>query len=152
MEPIAPPGPKLADLWSLAGKVAVVTGGARGIGQTTCFRLAEAGAHVAVADSNEAGAQETAAAVRDAGGSAEPLTVDITDASAVNAGINRLAEKHGRIDILVNNAGIFPMRTFMESDDALWQKTYDINVMGAMRCTRACAPHMAKAGGGAVVN
>jgi len=151
-EPITRPSPKLTDLISLAGKVAIVTGGARGIGQTTAFRLAEAGAHVGIADTNEAAANETAAAIRDIGGSAEGFLVDVTDAAQVTERIDALAAKHGRLDVLVNNAGIFPMRTFADSDDALWMKTYDVNVMGSMRCTRAAAPHMAKSGGGSIIN
>src|SRR5256885_2193003 len=62
------------------------------------------------------------------------------------------ASLRGRLDILVNNAGIFPIIPFFEGDDELWRKTLDVNVMGSMRCTRAAAPHMAKSGGGAVVN
>ena len=149
---ITPPAAKLADLYGLGGKVAIVTGAARGIGQAAAFRLAEAGAHVVVADTNEAGAQATAAAVRDQGGAAEAAVVDVSDAAQVTTAVNRVAEKHGRLDVLVNNAGIFPFRPFFETDDALWQKTYEVNVMGAMRCTRAAAPLMAKGGGGAVVN
>jgi 2-deoxy-D-gluconate 3-dehydrogenase len=151
-EAIVPPPHKLTDLYGLAGKVAIVTGAARGIGQATAFRMAEAGAHVVVADFNEAGAQATAAAVRDHGGSAEAAALDVSDAAQVTATIARIAEQRGRIDVLVNNAGIFPFRPFFESDDALWQKTYEVNVMGAMRCTRAVSQHMAKQGGGAVVN
>ncbi|MDB4967069.1 MAG: oxidoreductase, short chain dehydrogenase [Myxococcales bacterium] len=151
-EPITLPATPLAELYGLKGKVAFVTGGARGIGQAAAFRLAEAGAHVVIGDSNQEGAVATAAAIRDRGVSAEGVGLDVTDASGVTATINRVAEKHGRFDVLVNNAGIFPFRPFFESDDALWQKTYEVNVMGAMRCTRAAAPHMARAGGGSVVN
>jgi 2-deoxy-D-gluconate 3-dehydrogenase len=151
-EDFVAPSTPLAELVSLKGKVAIVTGAARGIGQAAAFRLAEAGAHVAVADSNEAGALATAAALRDRGLLAEGLALDVTDAPGLTAAINRVAEQRGRIDVLVNNAGIFPFRPFLESDDELWKKTLDVNVMGAMRCTRAIAPHMAKAGGGAVVN
>jgi 2-deoxy-D-gluconate 3-dehydrogenase len=149
---IVPPSPSLAELIRLTDQVAVVTGAARGIGQTTAFRLAEAGAHVVVADTNEAGATATAAAIRDRGGSAEGVLVDVTDTAGVNAAFNRIAEQRGRLDILVNNAGIFPIVPFFEGDDELWRKTLDINVMGSMRCTRAAAPHMAKSGGGSVVN
>jgi 2-deoxy-D-gluconate 3-dehydrogenase len=141
---------QLADLISLKGKVAIVTGGGRGIGQATCVRLAEAGAHVAVVDMNEADAATTANQIRDAEGSAEPIIVDITDGNAVKNAFDKVAQRHGRIDVLVNNAGIFPMRPFMESDDALWQKTLDVNVMGSMRCIRAAAPHMKD--GGSVIN
>ena len=144
---------QLADLISLKGKIAIVTGGGRGIGQATCARLAEAGAHVTVVDLNEADAAATANQIRDAAigsASAEAVILDITDGSAVKNAFDKIAQKHGRIDVLINNAGIFPMRPFMESDDALWQKTYDVNVMGSMRCIRAAAPHMKD--GGSVVN
>src|SRR5206468_8494919 len=152
-EAITPPATPLAELYGLTGKVAIVTGGGRGIGQATAFRLAEAGATVIVADANAESALATAAAIRDRGGAgAEGVALDVTDAAAVTATINRVAEKHGRLDVLVNNAGIFPFRPFFESDDALWQKTYEVNVMGAMRCTRAAAPHMQRAGGGSIVN
>ncbi len=140
----------LSDLITLKGKFAVVTGGGRGIGQATCLRLAEAGAHVAVVDMNESDAAETARQIRDQGGSAEAAILDITDGAAVKNVFQHLGQKHGRLDVLVNNAGIFPMRSFMDSDDAIWQKTLDVNVMGSMRCIRACAPHMKD--GGSVVN
>jgi 2-deoxy-D-gluconate 3-dehydrogenase len=149
---IVPPSPSLADLIKLTNQVAVVTGAARGIGQATAFRLAEAGAHVVVADTNEAGAVATAAAIRDKGGSAEGIALDVTDSAGVNAAFARIAEQRGRLDILVNNAGIFPIIPFFEGDDELWRKTLDVNVMGSMRCTRAASAHMAKSGGGSVVN
>jgi 2-deoxy-D-gluconate 3-dehydrogenase len=152
-EPIVPPATPLAELYGLKGKVAFVTGGARGIGQATAFRLAEAGAYVVVADANQEGAVATAAAIRDrSAAGAEGVGLDVTDVAAVTSTINRVAEKQGRLDVLVNNAGIFPFRPFFESDDALWQKTYEVNVMGAMRCTRAVAPHMERAGGGSIIN
>jgi 2-deoxy-D-gluconate 3-dehydrogenase len=141
----------IAELYSLAGKVAIVTGGGRGIGQATCQRLAEAGAHVAVLDLNEKDAAETAGMIRDQGRSAEAVVVDVTDGVAVKAAVAHVASKNGRLDVLVNNAAIFPMRPFLESDEALWHKTLDVNVMGVMRCTHAAASHMA-ATGGAVVN
>jgi 2-deoxy-D-gluconate 3-dehydrogenase len=142
----------LAQLWRLDGRVALVTGGARGIGQAIALRLAEAGAHVAIADTNETEAAATAQAVRAAGGSAEPLLLDVTDGAAVTAAVDRVAAAHGRLDVLVNNAGIYPMRPFLDADDALWQRTLDVNVMGTMRCTRAAAPHLARGGSGAIVN
>jgi 2-deoxy-D-gluconate 3-dehydrogenase len=151
-EPVNFPATKLADLYRLDGKVAIVTGAARGIGQVTAARLAEAGAAVVVADLDEAGAQATAAAIRDRGGAAEAAQLDVSNAADVATVIGRIGEQRGRVDVLVNNAGIFPFRSFFDSDDALWQKTYEVNVMGAMRCTRAVASHMGKAGGGAIVN
>jgi NAD(P)-dependent dehydrogenase (short-subunit alcohol dehydrogenase family) len=149
---VEPPKQKLNELYSLANNVALVTGGGRGIGQSVSFRLAEAGAHVVVADISEATAVDTATAIRDWGGSAEPLKLDVGDGAAVTAAIDEVATRRGRFDILINNAGIFPMRSFLASDDALWHKTLEINVMGTMRCIRAAAPHMAKSGGGSIVN
>jgi 2-dehydro-3-deoxy-D-gluconate 5-dehydrogenase len=150
---IESPSPKLASLIDLAGKVAIVTGGGRGIGQAIALRLAEAGAHVAVADNDRAGAEETAAAIREQGRSASALALDVTDAAGVGAAIDSVATEKGGIDLLINNAGIFPMRGFLASDDALWQRTFDVNVMGIMRCTRAAVPHMAKRGdSGAIIN
>lgn len=143
---------KLVDLLNLKDRVALVTGAARGIGQAIAFRLAEAGAHVAVADTNEPAAIETVATIRDTGGSAEAMLLDVTDGAQVTSCIDGLAARKGRLDILVNNAGIFPMRPFLDSDDALWMKTLEVNVMGVQRCARAAAPHLGRAGGGSIVN
>ncbi len=144
--------PSIADLLNLKERVAFVTGAAQGIGRAIAERLGEAGAHVAVADTNQTEAAATVAAIRQAGGSAESVLVDITSSAAVQSGIDNVCTSKGRLDILVNNAGIYPMRTFAESDDALWQKTLDVNVMGTMRCCRAAVPHMQKSGGGTIVN
>src|SRR5262245_44581268 len=97
--------PSLSSLLDLRGKVAFVTGGAMGIGQALAARFAEAGAHVVVADRDEKAAQETAAALRDAGGSVEAAHLDVTDGPAVTSVIDRVARAHGRLDHLVNNAG-----------------------------------------------
>lgn len=142
---------KLTDLLNLSGKTAVVTGAAMGIGQAIAIRLAEAGAHVAVTDYNEQAAQETATSICESGGSAEAWCMDVTDADAVQTVIERIGKDRERIDILVNNAGIYPMHPFLTLEDALWQKTLDINVIGVARCIRAAIPQMLKAGG-AIVN
>jgi 2-deoxy-D-gluconate 3-dehydrogenase len=144
--------PSIPQLLDLTGRVALVTGGGRGIGQAISQRLAEAGAHVAVMDMNERDAAETAGQLRDKGKSAEAVVVDVTDGVAVKNAIDHVAGKAGRLDVLVNNAAIFPMRPFLESDESLWHKTLDVNVMGVMRCTHAAAKHMGASGGGAVVN
>ncbi len=136
---------RLPDFLNLSGKTAVVTGGAVGIGQAIAARLAEAGAHVAVCDLDAKGAEAAAAAISAQGGSATGRGMDVTDAAAVSAVIDQLAAERGQIDILVNNAGIYPMRPFLKSDDALWQKTMEVNVLGASRCARVALPHMLKA-------
>ncbi|MEH1886823.1 SDR family NAD(P)-dependent oxidoreductase [Nostoc sp.] len=143
---------KLANLLDISGKTAVVTGAAMGIGQAIATRLAEAGAHVVVTDYNEQAAQETATSIRESGGSAEAWFMDITDTDAVQTTIERIGKDHDGIDILVNNAGIYPAHPFLTSEDKLWQKTLDVNVMGVVRCIRATIPQMLKAGSGAIIN
>src|SRR5262245_57901531 len=101
---------RLEELYRLKGKVAIVTGGGRGIGQAICARFVEAGAHVAVLDVNEADAGQTAAQLREAGGSAEAVVVDVRDAQAVQNAVDTIAARAGRLDVVVNNAAIFPMR------------------------------------------
>jgi NAD(P)-dependent dehydrogenase (short-subunit alcohol dehydrogenase family) len=92
---------------SLKGRVALVTGGASGLGRATCLALAEAGAHVAVADVNAAGSEQTRAMVADAGGSADVLELDVTDDASRRAAVEQLFDRHGdAFDILVNVAGI----------------------------------------------
>jgi 2-deoxy-D-gluconate 3-dehydrogenase len=156
MNATAAPFYSLSELLNLGGKTALVTGGAMGIGQAIALRLATAGAHVAICDLDEKGAIETAVEIGKGGGSAEARRMDVADAAAVTETIEKLAETRGGIDILVNNAGIYPMCPFLKSDDALWQKTLEVNLLGAVRCTRAVLPHMQKSAasgrGGAIVN
>jgi len=139
------PQTRLAKLLDLSGCTAIVTGGAAGIGQAIALRLAEAGAHVVVCDLDEAGGQATSQAAKSAGHSAAFQKLDVADAGAVAAAVESLAGERGRIDILVNNAGIYPMRPFAKSDDSLWQKTLEVNLLGAVRLCRAALPHLQKA-------
>src|SRR4051794_35745998 len=113
---------KLGEFWSLTGKTALVTGGAVGVGKAIALRLAEVGAHVVVADMNEEQSQKTAALIAKNGGSAEVARMDVTDGAAVKSVIDKVAADRGKLDVLVNNAGIYPMRPFLEVDDALWEK------------------------------
>lgn len=147
-----PSNTKISELLDLRAKTAIVTGGAMGIGQAIAARLAEAGAYVVVIDIDPAAAEETVAQIRHHGGEATAEHLDVTDAAAVQATIDRIAMQRGHIDILVNNAGVFQRRAFLETDDALWSRTLDVNIMGVVRCTRAAAPHMLKSGHGSVVN
>src|SRR5437660_408831 len=113
---------KLSELLDLSGKTALVTGGAAGIGQAICSRLAEAGAH------------RTAGELRERGCSAEAHRMDVADAAQVSEVIERLTAARGGVDIVVNNAGVYPMRPFLQSDDALWLRTMEVNLLGAVRC------------------
>lgn len=125
-----------------AGLVAVVTGGASGIGATTAALLAARGATVAVLD-REAGAPV-------AGGPA--LVADVTDDAAVRAAIDEVAATCGGIDILVNNAGIGAAGTVADNGDDEWHRVLDVNVLGMVRVSRAALPYLRRSTRAAIVN
>ena len=131
----------------LDGKVAIVTGGARGIGRAICQALAEAGAKVVVADLRYEDAQDTAQAV---GGTA--VALDVTDFSNLASAANDVAQDLGGIDILVNNAGIFNMASIDKITPEDYLRQYDVNVGGTLFACQAVAPHMKKRGGGSIIN
>ncbi|MCY4240535.1 MAG: L-iditol 2-dehydrogenase [Rhodobacter sp.] len=131
----------------LAGKVALVTGGARGIGRAICESYAREGARVAVADLLEADARETAAAI---GGMAVPM--DVTDIASIRAGVAQVEGAWGGIDILVNNAGVFNMASIDRITPEDYRRQYDVNVGGTIFACQAVIPSMRKRGGGAIVN
>jgi len=133
------------------GKVAIVTGGARGIGAAIARRLAQDGAHVALTyQQSSAAAEALVAHIQAAGGSAEAIRSDAADPAAIQAAAARVAQEHGRIDILVNNAGIAlfaPVDEFSLDD---FDKTVAVNVRGVFAGVKAVLPHMGQ--GGRIVN
>jgi 3-oxoacyl-[acyl-carrier protein] reductase len=135
----------------LDDQVAVITGGARGIGLGIASELAAAGAHVVLADLDQDVAEEAAAALRADGRSAEAVSTDVTDRRSVDALAARLLSAHGRIDILAANAGIYPSTGFASIDDATWDRVMDINVKGALHAAQACLPSMLARGYGRIV-
>ncbi|MDR5771851.1 MULTISPECIES: 3-hydroxybutyrate dehydrogenase [unclassified Caballeronia] len=135
----------------LDGKTAVVTGAASGIGRAIAITLAQAGAAVAIADLNQSGADTVAAEIREKGGKAIGIAMDVTDENAVNQGIDRVAADLGSVDILVSNAGIQivnPIENYAYSD---WKKMMAIHVDGAFLTTKAALKHMYKDDRGGVV-
>jgi len=131
----------------LAGQVAVITGGASGIGAATARRFAAEGARVALLDRDADGAEAVASEV---GGTAH--AVDVRDPAAVDDAIGTVMAGGGRIDVLVNNAGIGDLRPLHTVDDKLWHRLIDVNLTGTFNATRAVVPHMLAGGGGAIVN
>jgi NAD(P)-dependent dehydrogenase (short-subunit alcohol dehydrogenase family) len=139
--------------FQLPGRVAIVTGGARGIGLCTAEALAEAGGRVTLWDRDAAelkAAQASLAAKGYAVGAAE---VEVTDSAAVDAAAADVAAREGRIDVLVNNAGIARSEIAAEDmEDERWLNVIDVNLNGAFWCARACGRAMLAQGSGAIVN
>lgn len=138
---------------SLAGRVALVTGGSRGIGAATCRRLAGAGARVVVNyASNAAAAQEVVAAIVAAGGQAEAVAADVADDAAAGALVQGVLDRHGRLDVLVNNAGIIKDGLLLTMRPEHWRRVQAVDVDGVFHATRHALGAMWKQGGGSVVN
>ena len=140
---------------SLAGKVAIVTGGSRGIGRAYVEALANAGAAVLIADVLEAEGAATVDAVKAKGQKAAFCKVDVSSLEATEAMAKAAADEFGGIDILVNNAAMFAsLKGGPMSDISIerWDKTMAVNIKGPWLCMRAVVPYMRKRGGGAIVN
>lgn len=131
---------------NFTGKVAIVTGGASGIGQATVERLLREGSRVAVFDRNEPAAFEAA------GERVLSARVDITDQTTIDAGVVEVLKRWAKIDVLVNSAGVGAAGTVLDNDDDEWRRVYEINVLGTVRVIRAVLPHLIATGAGAVVN
>ena len=136
----------------VAGKIALVTGGAQGIGEATAKLLGAEGAFVYVADRNAQGAQRTAQAIRDAGGQADARTVDMGDAGQI---ASMAASLGGRIDILVNNAAAVHLDAVdlnvVDADMEVWDEAIRVNLTGVMLACKHVIPIMLANGGGAIV-
>lgn len=149
------PAPPSIDDWGrlLEGRVAVVTGGAGGIGGAISSLFAEHGAHVEIVDSDAASASERVAAIEDAGGSARAHVADVRDADAVAGVARSILEVHPHVRVLVNNVGDYrPLVRFRDSTPESWQAMYDINLVHMFAMTRALLDSMIEGGGGSIVN
>ena len=138
----------------LAGKVAIVTGGGRGIGRSIALRFAAEGAAVAIAGTGGEQLEATAHAIgARGGGRALALVVDVADEAAVIRMIDETMRACSRLDILVNNAGIAgPTAPVAATDRAEWERTLAVNLTGAFLCAKHAIPHLAAAGGGRIIN
>jgi NAD(P)-dependent dehydrogenase (short-subunit alcohol dehydrogenase family) len=135
--------------FDLSGKVAVVTGGNRGLGETWVRSLVEVGATVVIAARDDARSQETAGRIGDG---VDVVHVDVRDAGDVRRALDTVVERHGRADILVNNAGACIHRPALEVTEEEWEQVVDINLNGLWRCSQTFGGHMVERGGGVIVN
>ena len=125
----------------LANKVAVVTGGARGIGKAISELYAQEGATVVIWDLLDVG-EETAAGIRKRGGKATFTKISVTDKEALTVEAKRIFDTHGRLDILANNAGIVKDKSFLKMTEADWDAVMNVNLKGVFLCTQICVPYM----------
>lgn len=139
-------------LFSLEGKVALVTGASRGLGKAMAEGLAVAGATVVLAARDAAKLEEVAAQIRGNGGKADVEAFDLTDEPAVIAAVPNILKRHGRLDILLNNAGICVWQPFMDSTMDVWRRTIDTNLTAIYLLARETARPMLAQKSGRIIN
>jgi 3-oxoacyl-[acyl-carrier protein] reductase len=140
------------EAFSLAGRVAVVTGAGGGLGEGICLSLAGAGAAVACVDLTEEKSRVRSEQVQAAGGTAIPIVADVSRKQSTEAMAAEVVNALGGIDILVNNAAIYPSRPWTEITEEEWDAVLAVNVKGYFLCARACHPSMVARGHGRIVN
>ncbi len=144
-------------IWEVNGmrlkdKVALITGGGRGIGATTAFLFAEEGARVGIVDLREEGLKEVAAEATQKGFQFKTFVGDVSKKAEIEGVMESLVQELGRIDVLVNNAGIAISRPFLEKSVEDWVKTLEVNLIGVFLCSQAAAPYMLQQKSGKIIN
>lgn len=139
-------------MFELTEKVAVVTGGARGLGRSLSMTLAKQGAKVVIADVLVEEARKTAQDIVQDGGQATAVTADVTDLNSIKSMLDRVHEVYGLVDILVNNAGWDKMSPFSETTPAFWDKVIAINYKGVLNCVYAVMGDMVARNSGKIIN
>src|SRR4051812_19203938 len=138
---------------TLEGRVALVTGGGRGLGRAIAHALAAAGAPVAVGARSTHEVDGVAGELREAGRAALSVPLDVAQTDSIDNAVRRVGDELGPIDVLVNNAGVvWPLGKLLAVDQQEWERSIDINVFGAVRCIRAVLPGMLDRGYGRIVN
>ena len=137
----------------LSNKVAIITGGARGIGRATALRFAEEGCKPVIVDVRESEAGETLKQIADRKSEGIFVQCDVSDSSQVNKMVDTVISKYGKIDILINNAAVSPPeRPFIEITEEEWDRVLGVNLKGAFLCCKAVVPHMMEKKYGKIVN
>jgi NAD(P)-dependent dehydrogenase (short-subunit alcohol dehydrogenase family) len=136
----------------LSTRVAIVTGGANGIGRATALLFGREGARVVVADRDAAAGEETAAAIRAAGGEALFVSTDVSRDEAVEALVRAAVERYGSLHVLINSAGIDIQGSVVDTEPERWQRALDVNLGSIYRTCRFAIPAMIRSGSGAIVN
>jgi 2-hydroxycyclohexanecarboxyl-CoA dehydrogenase len=136
----------------MTNRVALITGGAQGIGRGIAEQLGTDGFRVGVADLNLDAAEQTAAAINAAGGQAVAVQIDVTDTASVQAAVKAVTEEFGAIEVLVNNAGFDDFMKFLDTTEEFWDRILEVNFKGALRVIQATAPGMVERGWGRIVN
>jgi 3-oxoacyl-[acyl-carrier protein] reductase len=136
----------------LAGKVSIITGAARGIGQATALKFAREGARVVVCDLDQAGVDETLTAVRELGAEAQGFIVDVTNRVSIQNMVDGVMRIYGRIDVLVNNAGVVQDAMLTKMSEIQFDQVIDVNLKGTWNCTKAVADIMVQQKSGVILN
>ncbi|MER2090688.1 MAG: 3-oxoacyl-ACP reductase FabG [Sporosarcina sp.] len=136
----------------LTGKVAIITGGANGIGLAACERFAEEGAHVIMADYDETAGKEQEERFTEKGLNVTFVQVDVVDRTSVEQLVRKVLQHHEKIDVLINNAGITRDATLVKMEPADFQRVLDVNLTGVFNCTQAVVPHMIANESGKIIN
>ncbi|HAL62400.1 MAG TPA: short-chain dehydrogenase [Chloroflexi bacterium] len=136
----------------LAGKVAIITGAGAGIGRATALLFAREGAEVVVADCDPEKGAETVSLIKENGGAAIFVQVDVSKAADVKKMVKTSVERYGKLDILINNAGIYAQADVVEAAEEEWDRLLDVNLKGVFLCSKYSIPEMIKGGGGTIVN
>ncbi|MGB1285479.1 MAG: glucose 1-dehydrogenase [Aggregatilineales bacterium] len=143
----------MKDMMNVAGKVAIVTGASRGIGQSIAETLAAAGAKVVLASRKQDALDEVAVKIKADGGEALAIAAHTGKKETLTALVEKTVEAYGSVDILVNNAATNPhFGPILEAEDSIWQKTIEVNLLGNLWLCQQVVPHMQKQGGGSIVN
>lgn len=137
---------------ALQGKLAIITGGASGIGRETTLTFVKEGANVIIWDINEEKANETLKLAGEYESAIAFMHVDTRNYEAVEAAANQVIQEHGKIDILINNAGITSDATLKKMQPEQWQKVLDVNLTGVFNCGKAVSQKMVEAGSGKIIN